>query len=53
MRVLAAQAPPIDPGKNEVYRRLTKVQIGGDVVCVARSFQLCTSNSMDAASANT
>jgi hypothetical protein len=53
MGVLEAQATPIDPEKSEVYRWLTKVQIGGDVVYVARSLQLCTSNSMDAASTNT
>jgi hypothetical protein len=45
MRVLEAQAPPIDPGKSEVYRWLTKLQVGGDVVYVARYFQLCTSDS--------
>jgi hypothetical protein len=28
---------------------MTKVQVGGDVVYVARPFQLCTSNSMHAA----
>jgi len=32
MRVLEAQTPPIGPGESDVYRWLTTVQVGGDVV---------------------
>jgi hypothetical protein len=32
MEVLAAQTPPIGPGESDVFRWLTTVQIGGDVV---------------------
>jgi hypothetical protein len=32
MRILEAQTPPIGPGESDVYRWLTTVQVGGDVV---------------------
>jgi hypothetical protein len=32
MRILEAQIPPIGPGESDVYRWLTTVQVGGDVV---------------------
>jgi hypothetical protein len=32
MRVLEAQTPPIGPGESDVFRWLTTVQVGGDVV---------------------
>ena len=32
MRILEAQTPPIGPSESDVYRWLTTVQIGGDVV---------------------
>jgi hypothetical protein len=32
MRILEAQTPPIGPGETDVYRWLTTVQVGGDVV---------------------
>src|SRR5580704_1712365 len=32
MRVLEAQTPPVGPGESDVYRWLTTVQVGGDVV---------------------
>jgi len=32
MRILEAQTPPIGPGESDVYRWLTTVQVGGDIV---------------------
>lgn len=32
MRIIEAQTPPIGPGESDVYRWLTTVQVGGDVV---------------------
>jgi hypothetical protein len=32
MRILEAQTPPVGPGESDVYRWLTTVQVGGDVV---------------------
>ena len=32
MRIMEAQAPPIRLGESDVYRWLTTVQVGGDVV---------------------
>jgi hypothetical protein len=32
MRITEAQTPPIGPGESDVYRWLTTVQVGGDVV---------------------
>ena len=32
MRIMEAQIPPIGPGESDVYRWLTTVQVGGDVV---------------------
>jgi len=32
MRILEAQTPPIGPGESDVFRWLTTVQVGGDVV---------------------
>ena len=32
MRIVEAQTPPIGPGESDVYRWLTTVQVGGDVV---------------------
>jgi hypothetical protein len=32
MQVIEAQTPPIGPGESDVYRWLTTVQVGGDVV---------------------
>jgi hypothetical protein len=32
MRIMEAQTPPIGPGESDVYRWLTTVQVGGDVV---------------------
>lgn len=32
MRIIEAQTPPIGPGEGDVYRWLTTVQVGGDVV---------------------
>jgi len=32
MRIMQAQTPPIGPGESDVYRWLTTVQVGGDVV---------------------
>jgi hypothetical protein len=32
MRIVEAQIPPIGPGESDVYRWLTTVQVGGDVV---------------------
>ena len=32
MRVIEAQTPPIGPGESDVFRWLTTVQVGGDVV---------------------
>jgi len=32
MRIVEAQIPPIGPGESDVYRWLTTVQLGGDVV---------------------
>ena len=32
MRIAEAQIPPVGPGESDVYRWLTKVQVGGDVV---------------------
>ena len=32
MRIMEAQTPPIAPGESDVYRWLTTVQVGGDVV---------------------
>ena len=32
MRILEAQTPPIGPSESDVYRWLTTVQVGGDVV---------------------
>jgi hypothetical protein len=32
MRIIEAQTPPIGPGESDVYRWLTTVQVGGEVV---------------------
>lgn len=32
MRIIEAQTPPIGPGESDVFRWLTTVQVGGDVV---------------------
>src|ERR1700676_267497 len=32
MRIIDAQTPPVGPGESDVYRWLTTVQVGGDVV---------------------